>query len=323
MKGFCMYSKDNPPVIVGGSGIEYVIKYLYKADKFLSEEKFLKLKTWLEFFPSYSTLGENVKLINALTALNDIFPFYLTSQKLGNSLYNELNAKSPEELINFISKPKPLSMTDSARFFAVPQYILNRLMYNGVDVPLSDNTVRMLTPIGYQSVCKMFDVKIESLARSYAEQVNVAMDFMTQEDNLDFFNKTGTWLKDVVKLVTNYRGLAHYSLVWQNVAPKVTDNDKLLWSPAKFFSESRNMYFLQASPSFEFGKSLNKFSYIALQRLSSNCFNYYPAFKHFDAVLDAIAFIRECVGVRDARHEFDDENKTSRYRECLKMFKYK
>lgn len=322
LKGYCQYSKDNPPIIESGKGIEYVMKYLYKADKFLLEERFLKLKTWLQFFPSQTAMGDNKRLINAVTALNDVFPFHLNSQGLGQSLYDELSSKSPDELIKFLSVPKPINMTDNARFYAVPQYILNRLLYDGVNVPLSDNTVRMLTPVGYKSVCQLFDTKISSLARSYAEQVNVAFDFMTEKDNLAFFSQTGQRLCDVIKLVPDYRALAHYHLCWQSVAPKVVDNAKMLWSAYDFMKESRQLYFDQKAPSFEFGKSLNKFGYIAMARLSANCYNYYPAFKHFDDVLNAINYIRECIGMRDARHEFDDENKTSRYRECLKMFKY-
>lgn len=322
LKGFCQYSKENPPVIQSGAGIEYVMKYLYKADRYVSEDRFLKLKTWLQFFPSMTTLGDNKRLINAVTALNDIFPFHLNSQGLGQSLYDELNSKSPDELINFLKNPKPICMTDSSRFFAVPQYILNRLLYDGVNVPLSDNTVRMLTPVGYKSVCQLFDTKIYSLARSFAENVNVALGFMNETDKLHYFNQTGKHIDKVVKLVPDFRALAHYHLCWQDVAPKLKDDDKLLWSSYDFMRESRTLYFSQKAPSFEFGKSLNKFDYLAMVRLSSNCYNYYPAFKHFDEVLNAINYIRECIGMRDARHEFDDENKTSRYRECLKMFKY-
>lgn len=102
LKGYCMYSKDNPPIIESGAGLSYVVKYLYKADDFLKEEKFLKLRTWLQFFPPTSTCEDrNKKLSNALQHMRDIFPTYMSSQKLGDSLFQELSAKTTDELLTY------------------------------------------------------------------------------------------------------------------------------------------------------------------------------------------------------------------------------
>lgn len=318
-----MYSKDNPPIIESGAGLSYVVKYLYKADDFLKEEKFLKLRTWLQFFPPTSTCEDrNKKLSNALQHMRDIFPTYMSSQKLGDSLFQELSAKTTDELLTYFKNPKPINMTDSGKFYAVPQYVINRLMYNGVDVPLSDNTTRMLTETGYKCVCQLFDTKLYSLAKSYAEQVNVALPYVTKQERLVYFNRTGRHLDKVLRYVVNYKSLAHYALVWQNVSPKVPDATMQLWNDATFFAKSRELYFKQKSPSYEFNTGLRGFDYISMQHVSRNCVNYYKAFEHYDEVLDALSYIRQCIGVRDARHEFDDENKTSQYRENIKKFKY-
>lgn len=322
-KGFCMYSKDNPPVIESPAGLEYVVKYLHKADDFLSDERFKRLKLWLEFFPASSTVKDtNRHLFDSLTELRDIFPFYRASNNFGDALFQELSSKSPDDLLKYMSKTKPITVMNMDRNFFVPQYIINRLLYNGVDVPQSDNTVRVLTDVGYQSVCQLFDVKLRNLAYSYAEQVKVSRSFMTESDLVKFFSSRGCKLDDVLSLVPDFKALAHYSLVWQNVAPKIDDNIYILWSAVDFFHKSRDLFFTQKSRSFDDSSPIRSFDFIALQHLSSRCFNHYPAFANYDKVLDAISYIRECVGMRDARHEFDDEKKSSQYRAALKMFKY-
>ena len=323
LKGFCMYSKDNPPVIESYKGIEYIVKYLHKADAFLNEDRFLRLKLWLSLFPATSTVQEtNKHLFNALTRVRDIFPFYLSSQGLGNSLFEELKDMSETDLVNYFSNNKPIAMLNNDRTFAVPQYIINRLFYNGVDVPLVDNKVRMLTERGYKCICNMFDIKLFSLASSFAEQVQVARHFMSENDINSYFANTGRRLDSVLKLVPDFKALAHYHLVWQNVSPKVDDSTKRLWSSYDFFRHSRIMYFEQKSNCFDYESSLKGFSYVAMQQKSSRCFNFYPAFENFDLVLDAISYIRQCIGVREARNEFVDETKVNQYREKLKSWKY-
>lgn len=179
-RGNVSFSNKYGGTVTSPDALSYITKYLYKDSAFDKLPSTKLVKYWVDTLMSDGGL-DNFPI--QLRLLKSIFPFRLSSQGLGMSLYEELMngvecPRTSEEYIMRLINQK-ISLDGQDRFYRIPDYIIRKIFYEFQTVSrlvpshfdelpeLKVTKKTLLTPLGALCVKKRFALQVSSMADSY------------------------------------------------------------------------------------------------------------------------------------------------------------
>lgn len=202
LKGFCDYAVDKSsgqlrPEVESVIGCKYLVKYFHKDDPTYSMPEYVEMRDWLRSVrqkcialnktPDCMISDADKKLLHEVKYVRQHMPFVVSSQKFGDNLFEEINNAPPVEkarlCLDKIHIPGDYRKDGKPNQYAVPQWIINRLLYwddtvynRQYDNYVKSQKVRMLTDLGIEVLKLRYDLYI----RYYTDLVNL----YTSLDNL-------------------------------------------------------------------------------------------------------------------------------------------
>lgn len=337
-RGFVNYSKEHGASITSIDGCKYITSYLHYYDVVLKNDFYEMIKDYEKLFPSFSDIKHLPKLSECLRHIRDIFPFTVSSQRFGFEFYVEcgLDGKLSDDDKLFLRRNQ-ITLPAHTRKYRIPQYLLNRLLYNDDAVPYAEKRVRLLSSDGADVLSKAFEQKLDFKIRQYSETINILRKFLIPDDFKSFlvdysFNTSSHNKNLLVDFLTTHIGfdlkhIALYDLVFRNVVYHES-GDSLLFNSMSGVDILENAYDLfarqvESKMHFDLYYKDDFLSSYSNRIISSLCFNTLPQLVGCENFLLAHYYIRKCVLSRDASHYYDDEKKQSRVRSALDQFIYK
>lgn len=337
-RGFVNYSEKDGvlrPCITDIQGVKYLTNYLTYYDSIMKNDFYEMVRDYCKLFPSYDEIKHLPKTLACLKNMREIFPFRMASQNYGFEFYVEcgLTGKIESSELEFIRKNE-ITIPNDTRTYPIPQYLLNRIMYDDDAVPYSDRKVRLLSDVGVKVFSQAYDDKVKYKVRKYVETIQVLYKFLTPSDFDEWDKMHNARYKNEFPLVDcltmnlgcDFEDVAIFDLTYKDVIYNES-GDNLLFnsmSVSDFIDNARDLYQRQIESKQHFDmyyhdSFLSKNTNGYLRRC---CFNTLPQLSHFDYFLSGISFVRKQVLQRDAHHFYDDEQKKSKVREALNLFKY-
>lgn len=320
--GKISYSDKWTPDIKSPEGIAYVCKYVSKKDRFVSSTEFRVLKDYLKFFPSVKFLRSagHDDLADVILTLRDCFPFVHCSNFIGISILAEFDGKSDDEIAEMLNI-NPIELPHMTKKFAIPAYIANRVMYRIDDF---DNTLRLLTPIGYETLKFRFNMKVEDIERKLREAFFEKFHTLELSDkqainkkfNLDV-NVVKSYLNTTLFRNFTLTDVAIYSILYRNVQ---CPPDLLRSLDIQTVRDSSlDLFVAKNSQQFNNEPAPNTYGFKALTFARRNTFNYCDCFKDFDAIFEVGREIHAILRKRNMLQSYYDDLDVSRTREAFQQ----
>lgn len=180
LRGFLSYSKKWSADLTSVQGLKYVVKYVSKKDDYIRQTKWLVLNDYLRLFPRNldSLFGRFPKLCSYIVALRSYFPRVHSSNYLGIGILKQFECLTEEEIAKKCVT-QSLVIEGEERYFPVPSYIVNRVMYCNDDV---DNTLRKLTSIGVKVLRERLMLRVEEFEKDIDYIKSCLSQFVTNEE---------------------------------------------------------------------------------------------------------------------------------------------
>lgn len=335
-RGFVNFS-DKGSTIKDIAGCKYLTSYLNYYDNIMRNNFFDMIRDYAKLFPSLSDLSTSPKTAECITKLREVFPFHLSSQRFGFELYLEygLEGKLTDKEIAFL-KQNEVTIPSETHTYKIPQYLLNRLMYDDDAVPFAERKVRLLSDIGSKVLKQSFDDKIKYKTRKYAETVQVLTKFLTKDD-FDLFGAKYPAFRDDPKKWLNTALMygfydspvkdALYDIAFRNVVFAESGDNLAIrkMSMSEILDNVYDLYDRQIDSKLHFDLYYEETDFISNNPngyLASRCFNSLPQFADAEFRLKCIEFVRSCVLSRDNEEHLKDMKKKTRVRQALDNFKF-
>lgn len=329
--GFVSYSYDkekkiSKPEVESVKCLRYVMKYLFKDVDFTENPSIKYLTEYMENFKP-SITGANKYMERDIERLKDAYPFTLSSNFLGDSLYKLLDlsdkdANETDKILNTLVSGR-VGLPESDGFvYAIPAYITRRLFYQNRQYGKYDYTV--VTDLGLEVLRRRYDAQIEYLGKLYDMLISDAYVHILPEQFVETFEKQfGKSLVYFVNEMSSFRNdvgfsrLAIYSMLYKNVVDVGFFSDV---TPANFVAKSRQLFVEKLSHRNLTLDSLKTWlSTLSVQEpevlrsLEGRLYNYLPIFDGFDDILACFDFLKSAYTVV----QFASKDNTKKFKEAI------
>lgn len=314
-KGFVSWSKKHGPKVQSVACVRYILKYLFKDSQFMCRPLVSLLDDYIQSLPPIKTITNDVQLA-LIKKLKDFFPFRLSSQKLGDSLFRQLDLKnlSEDETYSALDKLQnnQVSVPNDTVLYSIPKYIVRRLFYNYRDIGLKKN-VCQLDSVGAQVLRMKYNYTVDYLAKRYSFLQSDSFINMADSTFFDEFRfKYGLSYDQFHSFVTekfsgmfeDFHDLAIYNLVFRDVSYDGVDVSDLTLKDLtsngiNIFNQKIDTY---NNPDedyyYNLPDPLNKLDTREFNYLRRNLYNALPQFDKYQFVVDAFEFIFQKVMYR-------------------------
>lgn len=335
--GFANYSKEGA-TITSIAGCKYLTQYLNYYDTIMRNDFFDMLRDYMKLFPPMKDMFHLPTTLECFKHLNDVFPFKLASQRFGFELYVEcgLDGKLGDDEIEFL-KRNTIEIPSEKDCYRIPQYLLNRLLFDDDAVRYADKKIRLLSPIGMQVMQAQFEDKISYKIRKYKETIQVLTKFLIPSDFEEWYKghpafngpddaKRGFWNAIRLGFSDSFRNDAIYDLCYRNVIYSDSGDKMFLdkMSQSDIIDNAIDLMNCKLSSKMHFDFYYETDTYLLNSNgyLANRCFNVLPQFLDVETRITTIEFIRKRVLERDAQHYYDDKKHFSQVRNALNSFIY-
>ena len=329
--GFVSYSYDkekkiSKPEVESVNCLRYVMKYLFKDVDFTENPSIKYLTEYMENFKPSITC-DNKYMLRDIERLKDAYPFTLSSNFLGDSLYQLLDlsdkdANETDKILNTLVSGR-VGLPESDGFvYAIPSYITRRLFYQNRQYGKYDYTV--VNDLGLEVLRRRYDAQIEYLGKLYDMLISDAYIHILPAQFFDIFEKQfGKSLVYFVNEMSSFRNevgfarLAIYSMLYKNVVDVGFLTDV---TPANFVAKSRQLFVEKLSHrNLTLDSLKNWLSTLAVQEpevlrsLNGRLYNYLPIFDGFDDILACFDFLKSAYTVVS----FASKENTKKFKEAI------
>lgn len=323
LRGNISYSDKNPAVVIAGKGMQYVSKYIRKTDKYTSSSDFNELRAYLKCFLSPSACREFAlpSLADSVQKLKDAIPFVHTSDNLGADIVNVLETKYGNQLSQHLND-RCLTVRGTSELYKVPNYILNRIMYRS---DLFDNSLRVLTKVGVETMYYKYLDKIDFLSKSYVDCVALSWHLdkdilskvfdkykgMTKEEWFGFFKNNLFY--DVP------RALAIYATTYRNI---VVANNMLFTDITPLLDTSIDAFMARFALPLDSDLNPKCMFLRAFQVEQKESFNFSPCFAGFECWLTIFTELNRIVRQKNIQEKFKQHQEDMHNRQYRVDTKY-
>lgn len=334
-RGNVSFSTKYGGTVTSPDALSYITKYLYKDSAFDKLPSTKLIKYWVDILSSNCGLDEFPMQIRLLKG---IFPFRLSSQGLGMSLYDELlngveDPKTSDEYITRLVNQK-IFLDGQDRFYRIPDYIIRKIFYDFKEISriipshykelpeLKVTKKTLLTPLGALCVKKRFALQVSSMADTYRNYIyngffdSVRPYVVSYPHLLENYDKCLTIFHNIPKDI-DVEFLAIYKLKYQNLPQDNYEHyniydaaslKKLAYDMHDYHINSYNDVYL-------YSKTCNDYIEFGLQGFLP-MFNNNPLFAGFDFILSAIDEMRNII----SDVQFNETKKSKQAGENLRSY---
>lgn len=239
-RGNVEFSKEFGAIIESSDSLNYVTKYLHKLHSIEAVPNMKSIYEYSKYLPtphSESIVGYSDEIRSAINSLYNVFPFHLISNKLGISLFDDLELRSSVKLTYdevMKSNLLPNHILIEQDYYAIPTYITRKLFYSEEQKLRYDtctfpdgssqivdckNTKRLLlNSLGREVMSMRFELKVKNMAQKYRSFNSPG--YLRLFDGLDFTEETALLYKEISHYDTehlDFELLAIYKIMYQNL----------------------------------------------------------------------------------------------------------
>lgn len=332
--GFVSYSynkdtHESKPFIESVAGIRYVLKYLFKDVDYMSNPDIINISQYLADIKRLSAgvEGDNKYIKNDIDKLKDSFPFVLSSNFLGDSLFKLLDlsdkdADESEHILKILVNGRVGLPVSDGYVYAIPGYITRRLFYQNRHYGMYDYTV--LNDVGYSVFKARLSGQIDYMCSLYKMLLSDSYLNLLPSSFLEVFEKqfgeSVVWFKHCMTDFENtisYKRLAYYKLLYQNCVDVGYLNEV---TPSNFESLSQTM-FVRKLDNRNLTEDKLKTWIISLQNsdperiqfLDGYLYNRLPFFDGFDLILAKFEYLKSAY----SHVQFTSKENQKKFRDAI------
>ena len=308
-KGFVSWSSIHGSEVKSVACVRYVLKYLFKDSEFMKRPLVSVLQDYMDLLPPMKNIHNDAQLL-AIKKLKDFFPFRLSSQKLGESLFKQLNiaeldadeTQSAEKILinNQVSVPEDNCL------YRVPQYIIRRLFYDHRDIGQKKN-VCQINEIGKHILSMKYNYTVNYLVKRYKfclEPAFVAKASQTFHDEFKCrwhitFDEFKRFVDEKFSgLFESFRDLAVYGIVYNDVSYEncpvdLTLKNLIKYAPTVFQQKIDTYNNKDEDYYFNLPQSLSQRSTAEFHSLQRFLYNELECFDKYQWTIEVLNFIHD------------------------------